>query len=176
MEILALTAVKGDAVAFTQPPGTPGVGEAHPVEVMSRSATVVRAWNVDVVFLPVFLSTTLKLPEAFVRAVKPADLPLTRSVTLAPETGLPACVTLPVNFTSRLGALTFFANVTAPSATDARVSTVPAAFGTAPAHGVVIAFQMLCPAERRPARGTRRACTRRAPLLRRPAGRRARAD
>ncbi|MGZ4393441.1 MAG: hypothetical protein ACXVRK_15185 [Gaiellaceae bacterium] len=56
---MALTAVNGEAVALTHPPGTPGVGEAHPVAVMSRSATVVRAWNVDVVLLPVFFSTTL---------------------------------------------------------------------------------------------------------------------
>ena len=58
MLILALTAVNGEAVALTHH-GTPGVGEAHPVAVMSRSATVVRAWNVDVVFLPVFFSTML---------------------------------------------------------------------------------------------------------------------
>ena len=82
------------------------------------------------------------------RALKPADLPLTRRLTLALETAVPACVTLPVNFTSRLAALTFLASVTVPSATNARVSTVPATLG-APvpaAYGVVIAFQMLCPA------------------------------
>ena len=59
MRILALTAVNGEAVALTQPPGMPGVGEAHPTVVMSRSATTVRAWNVEVDFLPVFFSTTL---------------------------------------------------------------------------------------------------------------------
>ncbi len=57
--ILALTEVNVEAVALTQPPGMPGVGEAHPVDVMSRSATVVRAWKVDVVFLPVFFRTML---------------------------------------------------------------------------------------------------------------------
>ena len=102
---MALTAVNAEAVALTQPPGTPGVGDVHPVDVMSRSATVVRAWNVDVDFLPVFFNTMLKLPEAFVRALKPAVLPLTSRLTLAPETALPACVTFPVNFTSRFPAL-----------------------------------------------------------------------
>src|SRR2546422_1401076 len=128
-----------------QPPGMPGVGDAHPIDVMSRSATVARAGNVDVVFLPVFFSTMLKLPDAFDRAEKPADLPLPRSLTFAPATAAPACVTLPVNFTSRFAALTFLASVTVPSATNARVSTVPAALG-APmlaTYGVVIAFQML---------------------------------
>src|SRR6266550_2734825 len=32
IRILALTAVNGEAVALTQPPGMPGVGEAHPME------------------------------------------------------------------------------------------------------------------------------------------------
>jgi hypothetical protein len=56
---LALTAVNADAVALTQPRGTPGVGDAQPVDVMSRSATVVLAWNVVDVFLPDFLRTRL---------------------------------------------------------------------------------------------------------------------
>jgi hypothetical protein len=50
--------VNGEAVALTQ--ATPGnEGLAQPVEVTSRSATVTRAWKVDVVLLPVFLSTML---------------------------------------------------------------------------------------------------------------------
>jgi hypothetical protein len=57
MLILALTAVNAEAVALTH--GAAVVGEAQPVDVMSRSATVVRAWNVDVVFLPVFFKTML---------------------------------------------------------------------------------------------------------------------
>jgi hypothetical protein len=54
---LALTAVNGDAVALTQ--GAAVVGLAHTVDVTSRSATVVRAWNVEVVFFPVFFNTML---------------------------------------------------------------------------------------------------------------------
>jgi hypothetical protein len=50
--------VNGEAVALTQ--ATPGTdGDAQPVEVMSRSATVTRAWKVVVVRLPVFLRTML---------------------------------------------------------------------------------------------------------------------
>src|SRR5207247_10578882 len=70
----------------------------------------------------------------------------TGRLTFPPATAAPAWVTLPVNFTSRFATLTFLASVTAPSATNARVSTVPAALGTPPAHGVVIVFQTLCPA------------------------------
>jgi hypothetical protein len=55
---LRLTAVNADAVALTQ--ATPGSeGLAQPVDVMSRSATVTRAWKVDVDRLPVFRSTML---------------------------------------------------------------------------------------------------------------------
>src|SRR5207237_2753790 len=72
-----------------------------------------------------------------------------RRVTWAPATAAPACATLPVTFTIRFALLvTFPAIDTVPSATNARVSTVPATFG-APvpgAYGVVIAFQMLWPA------------------------------
>jgi hypothetical protein len=69
--------------------------------------------------------------------------PLRSIVTLATATPAPACVTLPENFTSRLFAFTALASVTVPLATKARVSTVPARFGVPPAHGVVIASQML---------------------------------
>ena len=58
MRSLRLIAVNGDAVALTQ--ATFGTdGDAHPVDVMSRSATVTRAWKVVVAGLPVFLSTML---------------------------------------------------------------------------------------------------------------------
>ena len=94
---------------------------------------------------------------------------------------------------ARLLDATFLASVTTPFATNARVSTVPAAFGTLRPYGVVIAFQMFCPAgtvnpsstvkvasssrapfgtgpacrpERHPGRGTQRACTHPALLLR----------
>src|SRR4029079_9357760 len=141
MRIFALTAVTGEAVALTQPPGMPGVGDAHPVDVMSRSATVVLAWNVDVVFLPVLRRTMLNFPDAFVRAVNRVALPFSSIVTRAPATG-PDCTTEPVNFTSRFFALTCRRSVTVPFETKARVSTVAAGFG-APvpdAYGVVIAF------------------------------------
>ena len=56
--MMRLTAVNDEAVALTQ--ATPGSdGDAQPVDVMSRSATVTRAWNLVIDFLPVFFSATL---------------------------------------------------------------------------------------------------------------------
>ena len=54
---MRLTAVKGDEVALTH--AIPGrVGEAQPVDVMSRSATVTRAWKVALDGFPVFFRLT----------------------------------------------------------------------------------------------------------------------
>src|SRR5207244_9992051 len=64
----------------------------------------------------------------------------------AAATAAPASLTSPSDRTSCSGALTCLAHVPVPSATSGRVSTVPATLGTPPAHGVVIVFQMLCPA------------------------------
>ena len=50
--------MNGEIVALTQ--ATPGTdGEEQPVEVMSRSATLTRAWKVVLVRGPVFLKTIL---------------------------------------------------------------------------------------------------------------------
>src|SRR5438093_13705478 len=120
-------------------------GEAQPVVVASRSATVVRAWKVVVVFLPLFRSTIEYAPAAVLRSRK-RDLPLSNRLTCAPATAAPACVTLPDALTTRFPLfVTSALSVTTPLETSARVSTVPAAFGAPPAQGVVIAFQTVAP-------------------------------
>src|SRR5207244_1833028 len=110
--------------------GTAGL--AHPVAVTSRSATVTFAWkNVVVTFDPFFFcSRKLYAPVAVVFAVYRA-LPLSSRLTAAPEIPIPDAVTLPLRATTRFALLvTRPASVTAPGPTNARASTVPAAFGT----------------------------------------------
>src|SRR5919198_5011301 len=93
MLIWRLTAVNPETVAFTH--GTFGSdGDAQPVVVASRSATVVRAWNVVVVFLPLLRSRIEYAPAPVVRAEK-RDFPLSRRLTCAAATEAPACVTFP---------------------------------------------------------------------------------
>src|SRR5438552_17540909 len=116
---------------------------------MSRSPTVTRAWNVVVDFLVVFFKARLYAPLAFVRLFQRVAFPSIRRFTCAPATAVPPCVTFPEILMIRLALLMIFLLIdTAPSATTARVSTVPATFGTPVfgAYGVVIVFQTLGPA------------------------------
>src|SRR5438067_10520504 len=83
-------------------------GDAQPVVVASRSATVVRAWNVVVVFFPLLRSSIEYPPAAVVRAWK-RDLPLSRRLTCAPATAAPDWVTFPDARTTRLPLFVTFA-------------------------------------------------------------------
>src|SRR5439155_18081477 len=117
----------------------------QPVVVASRSATVVRAWKVVVVFLPLFRSTIEYAPAALLR-IRKRDFPFSKRLTCAPAAAAPAWVTLPDARTIRSPLfVTFALSVIAPLETSARVSTVPAAFGAPPAQGVVMAFQTVSP-------------------------------
>src|SRR6266576_2692754 len=96
-------------------------GVAHSVLVTSRSAADVRAVNLDAA-------------------------PFSSSRTCEPATAAPPCDSFPETRTVRFFLfVTRALSVTVPEDASARVSTVPAAFGTPVlgAYGVVIAFQTL---------------------------------